>query len=139
MRSMRSSRHGPEPRAGWAASCIAEPPHDAHGIQASLLLLAASHEDQPARDGLYTDILLEEWKGGAFQGSYCDLHARLRERVMCVANQEPQIMMLGAPDLTFPLEIAFHLGSRRVMRRSLASSADDPRKTIGRSGGNSPR
>lgn len=105
--------------AGWPArtdptrSCIAEPPRNTHGIRASLLLLAASHELQPARDGLFCQHLLEVWNDGAFRGTYCELYETIRECVMTErCRQEPQLLMLGAPDPTFPLETAFHLRRR---------------------------
>ncbi|HVH13246.1 MAG TPA: caspase family protein [Longimicrobium sp.] len=100
-------------RTDHTRSCIAEPPRNTHGIRASLLLLAASHESQPARDGLFCKHLLEVWNDGAFSGTYCELYAQIRERVMTErCRQEPQLLMLGAPDPTFPLERAFHLNGR---------------------------
>jgi hypothetical protein len=118
LRSAGPTRDGsePEPGTGRAASCIGEAPADTYGIQATVLLLAACTEEQKAQDGLYTEKLLEVWNGGAFQNSYCDLHARVRRKVMCAGvRQEPQIVMLGAPDPCFPLETAFHL-DRRTLR-----------------------
>lgn len=116
MRSGGTGHGGVEPGAGWMASCIGAPPADAQGTQASVLLLAACTDEQKALAGLYTEKLLEVWNGGAFQGSYCDLHACVRHKVMCAGfRQEPQIAMLGAPDPAFPLETAFHVdrSSRR--------------------------
>ena len=103
----RSTGQSPEP-AGEATPCIREPPHDAGGIRASLLLVAASGEDQPSQDGVFTDHLLALWDDGAFRGSYCELYTKLRARLMSASSQEPQIVMLGAPDLAFPMETAFH-------------------------------
>jgi hypothetical protein len=91
------------------------PAHD-DGIQASVLVLAAAREDQHARDGLYTRHLLAVWDGGRFRGSFLDLHRIVRDRVVAeTPGQEPQILMLGAADPSFPLEVAFHL-DRSVMR-----------------------
>lgn len=99
--------------ADYAGPCIAEAPFDSHGIHATLLLLAASTEDQPSSDGLFSRVLLETWDGGAFQGSYCDLHRAVRARVMRERpTQEPQILMLGAGDPAFAMEPAFHLRAR---------------------------
>jgi hypothetical protein len=107
----------PEPGRGSAASCTGETPADAHGIQATILLLAACTEEQKAQEGLYTEKLLEVWNGGAFQGSYRELHACVSRKVLCAGvRQEPQIVMAGAPDPAFPLETAFHL-DRRTLRR----------------------
>lgn len=95
--------------------CIAEAPGDPDGIAASLLLISASGEEQLARDGLFTRHLLGIWEDG-FRGTYCDLYRQVRARVLAeAAPQEPRIMMLGAPDLDFPMERAFHLsaGTRR--------------------------
>ncbi|WP_420126199.1 caspase family protein [Longimicrobium sp.] len=99
---------------GWAESCIATPPHDADGIQASVLMLCASCKEQPAIDGLYSEQLLAVWKGGAFRDTFCDLHGEVHARVMCRARQTPQILMLGVPDPAFPLEPAFHLDRRQT-------------------------
>jgi hypothetical protein len=97
-------------------SCISrEPSHD-DGIQATVLVMAASAEAQKAREGVYLRHLLELWSGGAFSDSFCALHGRLCERVRHDnPAQEPQIQMLGTPDSRFPLERAFHL-DRPVMR-----------------------
>lgn len=100
--------------AGFAGSCIGSAPHDSNGIRASLLLIAASREEQPASEGLFAKHLLGTWNGGAFRGSYCDLHRQLRDGVMTErCSQEPQILMMGAADPAFPLETAFHLGPPR--------------------------
>jgi hypothetical protein len=98
--------------ADHSAPCIAASPHDADGIQASVLLLAAAGTDQKAQEGLFTEHLLELWNGGAFTGSFCELYREVRERVVTARNfrQEPQIQMFGSPDPGFPLERAFHLG-----------------------------
>ncbi|MBD0319115.1 MAG: caspase family protein [Gemmatimonadetes bacterium] len=96
-------------------TCIAEAPHDAYGIRASILAIAAAREDQTARDGVFMEELMGVWNDGAYAGSFCDLFREVRQRVMARAGHEPQIMMLGAPDLGFPLEPAFHL-NRPVMR-----------------------
>jgi hypothetical protein len=61
---------------------------------------------------VYTPRLLEVWNGGRFDRSYCDLHRAVCERVRGQAQadpQEPQILLLGKADLSFPLETAFHL------------------------------
>jgi hypothetical protein len=107
------SLHTSEP--GWEAavadavrSCIASPPYSRFGIRASVLMLTASREQQTAQDGLFSRFLLAEWAGGDFRGSYCDLYERVRQRVMGeLVSQEPQILMLGAPDPDFPLMPAF--------------------------------
>jgi metacaspase-1 len=122
MRGGSSSSRGPEPDpariSNPIASCIGEPPRDCCEIRASVLLLTASAEQQPAQDGLFARSLLDVWGAGAFRGSYCDLYQRVRERVMAEApSQEPQIQMLGSPDPGFPLLTAFHVdggGSRRL-------------------------
>ena len=98
------------------ASCIAEAAHDAYGIAASLLVISAAGEEQTAQDGLFTRELMHVWNGGAFRGSFCDLHREVRDRVLSRGRHEPQIMMLGAPDPGFPLEPAFHL-NLPAMRR----------------------
>lgn len=104
----------PAAAAGYPGSCIVAPPHVTDGIRASVLLLASAREDQKAQDGLFTRHLLDLWDGGAFGGSFCDLHRLVRDRVMAERGprQEPQILMLGSPDPGFPLERAFHLERR---------------------------
>ncbi|HKP76968.1 MAG TPA: caspase family protein, partial [Longimicrobiaceae bacterium] len=113
---------GAQPYAGWdglvyrgvkqapvALGVFTPPAHD-DGIRASVLLLAATGEQQKAREGLYMQHLLEVWAGGAFRGSFRELHDRVSERVRREAHdQDPQLLMLGAPDPGFPLETAFHL------------------------------
>jgi hypothetical protein len=112
----RGFRADPEMEA--AAPCIAAPPADDLGIRASLLLISASSEDQVARDGLFTRYLLDVWNDGSFRGSYCDLYRRVRKHLMDEAcSQEPQILMLGAPDLAFPMERAFRLPERAPVTR----------------------
>lgn len=112
----RGFRADPEVEA--AAPCIAVPPADDLGIAASLLLISASGEDQAARDGLFTRYLLDVWNDGTFRGSYCDLYRRVRKHVLAEAcGQEPQILMLGAPDLAFPMERAFRPGERAPVTR----------------------
>lgn len=99
--------------ANHSGSCIPECPRNTYGIQASLLLLSAAGEDQTARENLFAQHLLGVWNNGAFQGSYCDLHRQVRERVMTERDsQEPHILMLGVSDHAFPLETAFHLDRR---------------------------
>lgn len=90
-------------------SCVSGPPRYANAIHATVLMLTASAEHQPAQGNLFTDTLLEVWDGGRFTGSYCELYRAVSERVKGVkSDQEPQIMMLGSPDTDFPLGPAFH-------------------------------
>jgi hypothetical protein len=101
---------------GYGALCVAKPVSN-DGIAASLLLLAACQARQKAGDGLFSCHLLSVWDGGAFEGSYCELHHRIRERVMGDRNnQEPNIMLLGSADPAFAMEKAFHV--RPVVYRS---------------------
>jgi hypothetical protein len=109
---------GVEQAAQPPSSCIARAPDHTDGIRASVLVLAAASEDRHAQEGVYARHLLEVWEGGAFRGSFCDLHRALCERVGCEMQahpQDPQILMLGAADPSFPLEVAFHL-DRPAMR-----------------------
>ena len=118
-------RGGPTYRGepAWAAAavaktigtCTAEPPPDSREIRASVLMLTASSEHQPAQGGLFTRCLLEAWSNGAFSGSYCDLYKDVEQRVMRVkCDQEPQIVRLGAPDPAFLLAPAFRLEGGRA-------------------------
>lgn len=115
-RSSEPVTRGVQQYAQAPSSCIAsEPAHD-DGIRATVLVMTASAEAQKAREGLYTRHLLALWKGGEFRDSFCALHERLSVLVRQEnPGQEPQILMVGTPDLRFPLEKAFHL-TRPVMR-----------------------
>jgi hypothetical protein len=104
------------------------PDHD-DGIQASVLLLAATGEAQRAREGVYVRHLLEVWEGGAFRGSFYELHHRVSDRVRRETyGQDPQMLMLGAADLGFPLEVAFHL-ERPVMHGANELVLAEPRRS----------
>jgi hypothetical protein len=93
--------------------------HDADGVRATVLMLTASGETQPAQDGLFTDCLLEVWAGGGFSGSYRELYEAVKSRVMRIkSDQEPQILMLGAPDPDFPRTPAFRPERGPVRSRS---------------------
>jgi hypothetical protein len=92
------------------SSCVSRETLDDEGIQASVLLMAGAGERQKAREGLYLEHLLKIWDGGAFRGTFCDLHQRLCASVRGEnPAQEPQIIMLGKEDTEFPLQTAFHL------------------------------
>lgn len=85
-----------------------EQPRDPSGVRATVLMLTASGETQPAQGGLFTDCLLEVWAGGGFPGSYRELYEAVKSRVMRIkSDQEPQLLMLGAPDPDFPRAPAF--------------------------------
>jgi hypothetical protein len=87
---------------------VVEPFRDPSGVRATVLMLTASSETQPAQAGLFTDCLLEVWAGGDSSGSYRELFDQVKRRVMRIkSDQEPQIMMLGAPDPGFPNAPAF--------------------------------
>jgi len=91
-----------------AASVTA--PRKDDGIGASVLLLAATSKQQKAQEGLYAGHLLDVWAGGNFRGSFSELHEAVRQRVLREKqDQEPQLLMLGAPDDRFPQQMAFHL------------------------------
>ncbi len=92
------------------SSCISRVPVHDDGIRACLLVMTASAEERKAREGLYIGHLLDLWSRGTFDGSFCELHEKLRDRVRHEnQDQEPQILMLGTADSAFPKERAFHL------------------------------
>lgn len=96
-----------------------EPLRDPGGVRATVLMLTASSETQPAQGGLFTDCLLEVWAGGGFSGSYRELYEAVKRRVMRIkSDQEPQILMLGAPDPDFPHAPAFRPQRGPVHSRS---------------------
>jgi hypothetical protein len=106
-----------------SSPCIERAPEHDDGIRASLLMLAGAREDRHAREGVYARHLLEVWSGGRFGGSFCDLHREVCRRVWCDGQeQDPRILMLGAPDLAFPLQTAFNL-DRPVMRGPVTRGA----------------
>lgn len=97
------------------------PPRDPSGVRATVLMLTASSESQPAQAGLFTDCLLEVWAGGDYPGSYRELFEEVKGRVMAIkSDQEPQILMLGATDAAFPKAPAFR--PRRGTVRSPAAT-----------------
>lgn len=107
----RGGMRQPGPEPGGTGPCIAAPPADSDGIAASVLLISAAGEDQPAREGLFTRHLLDLCEDG-YRRSYCELYREVRRRVLHDAwPQEPRILMLGAPDLEFAEELAFHVPS----------------------------
>ncbi|MFL5542242.1 MAG: caspase family protein, partial [Longimicrobiaceae bacterium] len=102
---------GAEPYAAWSGDVyrgvkpfqvplgLVTAPKNDDGIGASVLLLAATSKQQKAKEGVYVGHLLDVWAGGAFRGSFSELHEAVRTRVMGETHgQEPQILMLGAPD-----------------------------------------
>lgn len=98
---------------------VVEPSRDPGGVRATVLMLTASGETQPAEAGLFTACLLEVWAGGAFVGSYRKLFDEVKERVMRIkSGQQPQIMMLGAHDPEFPNAPAFRPQHGRGRLRS---------------------
>lgn len=115
----RRMRGGPSYRGEpvWSAaavkaieSCVVEPSQDSRDIRASVLMLTASAEHQPATGGLFTRCLLEAWGKDGFAGSYCALYKDVRQRVLNVnGDQEPQVKMLGAADPDFLHAPAFRL------------------------------
>jgi hypothetical protein len=119
VRGFGSNGHGPSRGPATARKrgdpCIGQPPANADGIRASLLLLSASAEDEPAKDGLFSKHLFELWNEGEFRESYCELHGEIQRRVR--DTQDPQILMLGARDLAFSTKTAFHLDSPKTHAR----------------------
>lgn len=63
-------------------------------IRASVLILAASPENEPAVDGLFTITLRQVWERGAFS-NYCELMARIRSALF--GQQLPSMSFLGKP------------------------------------------
>lgn len=92
------------------ASCITEAPRDPLAIRASVLMLTASSEREKAGDGVFSCALLRAWRDGAFQGSYCELHAAVCQGVLAERpDQQPQILLMGAATPAFALERAFYV------------------------------
>jgi metacaspase-1 len=115
-------RGGTDGDAGgaWAV----QPSYDSCAIQASVLMLTASAEGQPAQEGLFTRSLLHVWADGAFEGSYCELYRQVRERVMAQhAAQEPQLLLLGAAGAAFAEGPAFRLKSPPTVYRGRGGGA----------------
>ncbi|HET7461222.1 MAG TPA: caspase family protein [Longimicrobium sp.] len=73
--------------------------HPRRPIDAQVLLLAASQDNEPAQDGpangAFTAALLQVWNGGDFEGSYCRLYEEIRNRL--VPRQHPEILALKPP------------------------------------------
>jgi hypothetical protein len=105
-----------------------EPSPDACGVRATVLMLTASGETQVARGGLFTDCLLKEWAGGNFSGSYRALYEAVKKRVMNIkSDQEPQILMMGAPAPEFPQAPAFRPQRGPARPRSASSQVSTSR------------
>jgi len=108
---MRGGRNTAYPvrRMGAARRKCAPSPVD---VGASVILLAAAMDPQTARDGIqngaYTEALLQEWNGGAFQGSYLKfqgaIYQRLREKRL---TQEPCFDRTGVPNPAFEAQRPF--------------------------------
>lgn len=132
---------------GDEAQCISRPEADSQGIRASLLLLASSAEGRASTDGVYTRHLLAVWDEGRFPGSFCTLHRKIRARITDTGGPEPQILMLGAPDLDFQHARAFHLNaslSESAVPAPVAEPVSEPnrpvmRQPVYRDGGQSAR
>lgn len=65
-------------------------------LHADLLLLSAARDNEPAADGdengVFTAALVKAWNGGAFEGDYVALHAKLFQ---CLApHQHPAVTTL---------------------------------------------
>ena len=79
-------------------------------IKADILILAASAENQIARDGpangLFTAALLEVWSNGAFAGSYQELVERVAGKLSPV--QKPSLYGYG-PNANLRLQRAFSI------------------------------
>lgn len=73
--------------------------HPPRPVAAEVMLLAASEDNQAARDGehngAFTAALLEVWNGGKFQGDYRVLHDQIRQRLLGV--QTPRLLALRRP------------------------------------------
>jgi hypothetical protein len=96
-----------ELRAENRTSCFETPPLHVTDLTASVLVLAASAENQPAQPGLFSGHLLNVWRRG-FQGNYCQFLNRIKGPV-ALANpgQGPTIFMLGPHRPTFAQQRPF--------------------------------
>jgi metacaspase-1 len=88
-------RHVPALRP--ALKTLYEPGAKRPEVRASVLLLGAAHDGQPAMDGTpygeFTGALLDAWKDGAFKGSYEDLQREIMLRTEPV--QRPSLFCFG--------------------------------------------
>jgi metacaspase-1 len=101
----------PSPRAGGRIGCPDTPSIHFSDLRASVLVLAASAENQKARPGLFTGHLLDVWRRG-FTGTYCEFINQIDVPVG-PANpaQKPTIYMLGPDRPTFVRQRPFTIDS----------------------------
>ncbi len=74
------------------------PSGDQQEIPASVLLISGCQDNQTSSDGsgvngLFTETLLNTWKGGGFQGTYTTLHRQIVDRMP--PYQTPNLYQVG--------------------------------------------
>ena len=75
-------------------------------VRATVLLFVACSDNETALEvdghGIFTRAFLDVWDSGSFGGSYVDLFAKVKERVIeRVQGQTPNYLPLGREDFTF--------------------------------------
>jgi hypothetical protein len=131
-RRMRGMRSVYRDASAANHSCIVSAPRDCAEIRATVLMLTASREHQPAEGWLFTECLLKVWDNGNFTGSYCDLYEKVKERVTSQrTSQYPQILMLGTPDPGFALDPAFRRPAGKAEPREPGVAEAGPQEAGG--------
>jgi len=86
---------------------------DRASISASLVLISGCQDNQlsadGARNGLFTQTLLDVWNRGAFSGNYVQFHREIVSRMP--GTQTPNFDRSGVPDTTFEAQKPFTIGS----------------------------
>lgn len=82
-------------------------------IGATILLISGCLDNQlsldGARNGLFTQKLLEVWNNGAFRGNYEGFHRAILQRMP--PTQSPALSVVGAPNAAFEAENPFTIGA----------------------------
>jgi hypothetical protein len=79
------------------------PPAPPRGVEAHVILISGSQDDQLSLDGdengLFTATFLKVWNGGAFEGGHQQLRRRILEQMP--PTQAPNYFVVGAPSRAF--------------------------------------
>lgn len=94
-------------------------------IGATILLISGCLDNQlsldGARNGLFTQRLLEVWNNGAFRGNYEGFHRAILQRMP--PTQSPALSIVGAPNAAFEAEQPFTIGTAVVTRPTIEALA----------------
>jgi metacaspase-1 len=100
---------------------------DKSTVGATVLLISGCLDNQlsldGARNGLFTQRLMEVWNNGSFRGNYEGFHRAILQRMP--PTQSPALSVVGAPNPAFEAEQPFTIGTGGG-----TSTSASPRPTI---------